>query len=142
MLRRIPAKNMEVPRALPVGLHATIAAAAATLVGLLFVAMSLDVDLFTGNENIGLRVLSRRTLSNLLFIIVFALVFVIPRERPIGLDLPLICNGIAGLINAVSNLRQPRYMVPSDKGSVKPQRRREIDNLPPVFPSLLKFPIY
>jgi hypothetical protein len=53
--------------------YATIAAAAATLVGLLFVAMSLNVDLFTSNENIGLRVLSRQTFSNFLFIIVFAL---------------------------------------------------------------------
>lgn len=85
--------------------YATIATAAATLVGLLFVAMSLNVGMFTGKKNIGLRMLSRRTLSNFLYIIIFALIFLIPRQLPIGLGLPLICNGIVGLISTVSHLR-------------------------------------
>ena len=85
--------------------YATIAGAAATLVGLLFVAVSLNVGIFTSTENIGLRVLSRQTLSNFLYIIVFALIFLIPRQGPIGLGVPLMCNGIVGLVNTVSTLR-------------------------------------
>jgi modulator of FtsH protease len=85
--------------------YATIATASATLVGLLFVSMSLNVRLFTGSVNIGLRMLSRQTLLNFLYIIVFALIFLIPRQGPIGLGLPLMCNGFVGLINNVSNLR-------------------------------------
>ena len=71
--------------------YATIAGAAATLVGLLFVAMSLNVGMFTGTESIGLRMLSRQTLSNFLYIIVFALIFLIPRQGPLGLGVPLMC---------------------------------------------------
>jgi hypothetical protein len=85
--------------------YATIAASAATLVGLLFVAMSLNVGMFTGSKNIGLRILSRQTLLNFLYIIVFALIFLIPKQGPLGLGLPLMCNGTVGLVNNVSNLR-------------------------------------
>jgi len=85
--------------------YATIAGSAATLVGLLFVAMSLNVGMFMGTQNIGLRMLSRQTLSNFLYIIVFALIFLIPRQGPIGLGVPLMCNGIVGLVNNVSTLR-------------------------------------
>ena len=85
--------------------YATIATAAATLVGLLFVAMSLNVRMFTGNKNIGLKKLAILTLTNFLYIIIFALIFLIPRQGPIGLGLPLMCNGFAGLMSTIPHLR-------------------------------------
>jgi hypothetical protein len=85
--------------------YATIATASATLVGLLFVAMSLNVRMFTGKKNIGLQKLAVQTLTNFLYIIVFALIFLIPRQGPIGLGVPLMCNGLAGLISTISHLR-------------------------------------
>lgn len=85
--------------------YATIATAAATLVGLLFVAMSLNVRMFTGNKNIGLKKLAILTLTNFLYIIIFALIFLIPRQGPIGLGLPLMCNGLAGLMSTIPHLR-------------------------------------
>ena len=85
--------------------YATIATSAATLVGLLFVAMSLNLGMFAGTENIGLKKLAGQTLTNYLYIIVFALIFLIPRQGPIGLGVPLMCNGLAGLIRTVSHLR-------------------------------------
>jgi hypothetical protein len=85
--------------------YATIAASAATLVGLLFVSMSLNVGMFAGAENIGLKKLASQTLLNFLYAIVFALIFLMPRQGPIGLGLPLMCIGIVGLIRTVSNLR-------------------------------------
>ena len=85
--------------------YATIATASATLVGLLFVAMSLNLGMFAGTENIGLKKLAGQTLTNYLYIIVFALIFLIPRQGPIGLGVPLMCNGFAGLIRTVSHLR-------------------------------------
>jgi hypothetical protein len=85
--------------------YATIATSAATLVGLLFVSMSLNVGMFTGTENIGLKKLASQTLLNFLYAIVFAIIFLIPRQGPIGLGLPLICIGIVGLIRTISNLR-------------------------------------
>jgi hypothetical protein len=85
--------------------YATIATAAATLVGLLFVAMSLNVRMFTGNKNIGLKKLAILTLTNFLYIIIFALIFLIPRQGPIGLGLPLMCNGFVGLMSTIFHLR-------------------------------------
>ena len=85
--------------------YATIATAAATLVGLLFVSMSLNVRMFTGNKNIGLKKLAILTLTNFLYIIIFALIFLIPRQGPIGLGLPLMCNGFAGLMSTIPHLR-------------------------------------
>ena len=85
--------------------YATIATSAATLVGLLFVAMSLNLGTFAGHENIGLKKLAGQTLTNYLFIIVFALIFLIPRQGPIGLGVPLICNGLGGLTRTVFHLR-------------------------------------
>ena len=46
--------------------YATIATSAATLVGLLFVSMSLNVGMFGGTENIGLKKLAGQTLTNYL----------------------------------------------------------------------------
>jgi hypothetical protein len=85
--------------------YATIAASAATLVGLLFVSMSLNVGIFGDTETIGLKRLAGQTLMNFLYVIIFALIFLIPRQGPIGLGVPLICNGFAGLISTVSHLR-------------------------------------
>ena len=84
--------------------YATIAASAATLVGLLFVSMALNAGMLAGTENIGLKKLASQTLLNFLYAIVFALIFLIPRQGPIGLGLPLVCIGIVGLIRTVSNL--------------------------------------
>ncbi len=85
--------------------YATIATAAATLVGLLFVAMSLNVRMFARSGNIGLKKLAVQTLTNFLFIIIFALIFLIPRQERFGLGIPLICNGLVGLISTISNHR-------------------------------------
>jgi hypothetical protein len=85
--------------------YATVATSAATLVGLLFVAMSLNLGMFGGTDNIGLKKLAGQTLANYLYIIIFALIFLIPRQGPIGLGVPLICNGLAGLTRTVSHLR-------------------------------------
>jgi len=84
--------------------YATIATASATLIGLLFVAMSLNLGMFSSTENIGLKRLASQTLMNFLYAIIFALIFLIPRQSPIGLGVPLMCNGIVGLIRTVSHL--------------------------------------
>jgi hypothetical protein len=85
--------------------YATIATASATLAGLLFVAMSLNVGMFARSENIGLKKLAIQTLTSFLFIIIFALIFLIPRQDRFGLGIPLMCNGIAGLITTISHHR-------------------------------------
>ena len=85
--------------------YATIAASAATLVGLLFVSMALNVGMLAGTENIGLKKLANQTLWNFLFVVVFALIILIPRQGPVRLGLTLLCVGILGLIRTASTLR-------------------------------------
>jgi hypothetical protein len=92
--------------------YATIAMSAATLAGLLFVSMSLNVGMFAGTETIGLKKLAGQTLTNFLYVIVFALIFLIPRQGPVGLGVPLICNGFAGLISTVSHLHTVLSNIP------------------------------
>ena len=86
--------------------YATIAASAATLVGLLFVSMGLNVGMFAGTDHIGLKKPAGQTLLNFLYAIVFSLIFLIPRQTPIWLGTPLMCIGIAGLI-----ILRPRFGV-------------------------------
>jgi hypothetical protein len=59
-----------------------------------------------------LRKLAGQTLTNYLYVIIFALIFLIPRQGPIGLGVPLMCNGFAGLISTVSHLYTPLSNVP------------------------------
>jgi len=97
--------------------YATIAASAATLVGLLFVSMALNVGMLAGTDNIGLKKLARQTLLNFLYAIVFSLIFLIPRQSPVGLGAPLICVGIGGLIRTIFNLRDLLSNIPQGVSS-------------------------
>jgi hypothetical protein len=69
-------------------------AAATTLVGLLFVSMSINLDLVAHEENADLRELAIQTFTNFLNIIIISLLFLIPNQDHIGLGLPLI--GVSG----------------------------------------------
>jgi hypothetical protein len=71
-----------------------IGTAAATLVGLLFVSLSLNVDAITRPENADLRLLAAQTFAGFLNVVMLAVLFLIPRQVPPGLGLPLL--GISG----------------------------------------------
>jgi hypothetical protein len=81
-----------------------IGTAAATLVGLLFVSLSLNADVITDEANVGLRVLAAQTFANFLFVLLFAVVLLIPEQGPRGLGLPLGCIGAYGLYLTVRRL--------------------------------------
>ena len=69
--------------------------AAATLLGLLFVAVSLHIDTIAKAKKSGDVVeFARRTLSNFLVILTFAFIFVIPRQSPYGTGIPLLLLGL------------------------------------------------
>jgi hypothetical protein len=71
-----------------------IGTAAATLVGLLFVGLSLNIDVITREANADLRVLAAQAFTNFLNVVMLAVLFLIPRQVPPGLGLPLL--GISG----------------------------------------------
>jgi hypothetical protein len=71
-----------------------IGTAAATLVGLLFVSLSLNVDVITREANADLRMLAAQTFTGFLNVVMLAVLFLIPRQVPSGLGLPLL--GVSG----------------------------------------------
>jgi hypothetical protein len=55
-----------------------IGTAAATLIGLLFVSLSLNAGVMTRKSNADLRALAAQTLGKFLSVLTFAVVFLIP----------------------------------------------------------------
>jgi hypothetical protein len=64
--------------------------AAAALMGLLFVSLSLNADVITRKSNADLRALAGQTFSSFMCLIMFALLFVIPDQGPHGLGIPML----------------------------------------------------
>jgi hypothetical protein len=89
-----------------------IGAAAATLIGLLFVSLSLNADVITRKENADLRALATHTFGNFMSVLMFAVLFLIPSQVPLGLGLPLLGIGGYGLYNTVSHLLETRRKPP------------------------------
>ena len=84
--------------------YAMIGTAWATLTGLLFVSLSLNAHIKSGEENAGFRVLAVHTFSDFLFVLLVAVIFLIPRQGPLGLGLPLLLMGAAGLFGSLRRL--------------------------------------
>jgi hypothetical protein len=78
---------------------------AATLIGLLFIGLSLNLEVITSVARADLRALALKTFNNLLSVLILALVFLIPAQTPLGLGLPLLAIGMLGAINASRQLR-------------------------------------
>lgn len=72
--------------------------AGATLLGLLFVAVSLRLGLFYMRQVADVLDLAVQTVGHFFYLVLIALLFLIPSQRPIGLALPLAFLGILGLV--------------------------------------------
>jgi hypothetical protein len=86
-----------------------IGTAAATLVGLLFVSLSLNAEAITGEANAGSRLLAAQAFANFLSVLMFAVLFLIPELEPRGLGLPLAGIGLYGLYRTVPRLLLARH---------------------------------
>jgi hypothetical protein len=76
--------------------------ASATLVGLLFVAVSLHIDILADPAAVSVLSGARRTFGRFIVIVMIALVFLVPDQTPEGLGLPLVA---IGLVDAVRSIR-------------------------------------
>jgi hypothetical protein len=85
--------------------YATIATSAATLVGLLFVALSLKLEDVNFTKNAEMRVLARQTFTTFLYLIAISLTFLIPGQDQFGLGPSLLAIALLGLILTVTELR-------------------------------------
>lgn len=85
-----------------------IGTAAATLIGLLFLSLSLNVKMITREVNADLRELATHTFGNFMSVLIFAVLFLIPHQAPEGLGLPLLGVGAYGLYNTVRHFLETR----------------------------------
>jgi hypothetical protein len=87
----------------------TVALAAAGLMGLIFLSLSLRLDIIRNPENENLRHVAWQTFLNFFFLIMFALVFLVPEQTEPGIAVPLliICTVAIGITiaRAVRSIR-------------------------------------
>lgn len=88
--------------------YATVAAACSTLTGLLFVALSMNMNILRRAENSERMWLARQTFSEFLLVLMVSLIFLIPGLGPLGLGVSLLCLGGAWAFSAL-NTFQTRF---------------------------------
>lgn len=87
---------------------AAVAGVAATLVGLLFVALALNPAVMADDGPAGLRTWAGQTFHTFLTVLVIALVVLIPETSPLGLGLPLLLMGVWGVVRVVADAHRVR----------------------------------
>lgn len=83
------------------GVYEVAALASAALAGLLFVTVSLHVDLLAGERAAGIRTMARQTLTNFIVIVVISLIFQIPEATPLSTGVPLVAVGVVGCFEEI-----------------------------------------
>jgi hypothetical protein len=81
----------------------TVALSAAALTGLLFVSLSLHFDRLKGAGGKSFLIIARRTFGDFLYILMIALVFLVPHPGPLGLAVAL---GVLGLARGIGLARE------------------------------------
>jgi hypothetical protein len=87
---------------------AAVAGIAATLVGLLFVALALNPAVMADDGPAGLRTWAGQTFHNFLMVLVFALIVLIPDTGSVGLGLPILILGVWGVTRVIADARRVR----------------------------------
>jgi hypothetical protein len=82
--------------------------AAATLIGLLFVAVSINIDTFRRRSSADLHHFAALTFNCVFYVLLISMFFLIPSLSPLGLGIPLLLLGVLGLLNAVIQQRRSR----------------------------------
>jgi hypothetical protein len=85
--------------------YALAGAAAATLLGLLFVAASLRLAIFRNPDTADVSYFATFIFANMLGAMTLAGLTLIPHQHPISLAIPLAVLGVVGLIMALTLLR-------------------------------------
>jgi hypothetical protein len=91
--------------------YATVAAASATLTGLLFVSLSLNRDRLKGAGAQVILSTARRTFGDFLYVLMIALVFIIPHQVPYSLAIALLALGLSrgvGLVRGATRQKAAR----------------------------------
>jgi hypothetical protein len=86
--------------------YATLAAACATLTGLLFVSLSMIIDVISSEAHAELMRTARQAFANFLFVLSIALLLLVPRQVPVGLGVGLLVLGGFALFTVAKLLRE------------------------------------
>jgi hypothetical protein len=95
---------------------ASVATASATLTGLLFVSLSLNKDRLTGDNGHVTLSVARNTFGHFLYVLMIALVFLVPHRLPISLTVALVVLGVASGLGLV--VREVRHLRNTPKGTL------------------------
>ena len=87
---------------------AAVAGVAATLVGLLFVALALNPAVMADDGPAGLRTWAGQTFHNFLMVLVVALIILIPDTGPVGFGIPLVILAGWGVARVIADVRRVR----------------------------------
>jgi hypothetical protein len=82
--------------------------AAATLIGLLFIAISIQVDVFHQKTSTHLQFFAALTFNCFFYVLLISLMFLIPGLSPLWLGLPLLTFGILALLSTVIQRQRAR----------------------------------
>jgi hypothetical protein len=85
--------------------YLTAGAASATLIGLLFVGLSINLDAFTADNGTALRLLAEQAFSNLIYVLLIALFALIPNQDPQSLTFELGIIGAFGVVRVARRWR-------------------------------------
>lgn len=88
--------------------HTFLGSAAFTLLGLLFIALSLRLNIFRRRELADVRDFALLTFANFLTLTLIALLFLIPSQSRAGVAIPLLVMGALGLVANLLLLRESR----------------------------------
>ena len=85
--------------------YGLVGSAAASLIGLLFVSVSMHIDIMAQGSDNEARILAVQTFSSFLYVLVIALVFMVPAQNPWGLSIPLLAMGVLGCVRMLQTWR-------------------------------------
>jgi len=103
--------------------YSTLAAVAATLAGLLFVALSLNLDLLERAEHEHTTRIARQTFAMFLSVLVGALLLLMPQQTRVGLELSVGLIGAIGLVGAAMSVVQTWRAAPATASRREALRR-------------------
>jgi hypothetical protein len=94
--------------------YLTAGAAAAALIGLLFVGISINLDEFTTDDGAGVRILAEQAFANFVFVLVISLMVLIPDQDQASLTIQLAIVGVLGTLRIIRRaITMRRRMEPS-----------------------------
>ena len=91
--------------------------AAATLIGLLFVAVSINIHVFQSKARPDLQQFAALTFNCFFYVLVISILFLIPGLTPAGLGVPLLLLGGLGLTNTVLQIYRIRKVQVQKEGN-------------------------